>query len=108
MEKKYNGKAIASLVVSCLAVLNVCLWYFAILCGIIGVVLGILALRDDNKKQQDLAIAGIVVGGVGLSLGIAAAVLYIMVASAADGATGLDAVEGTALLALRHLASHIQ
>lgn len=99
-----NGKAIASLVVSCISVLNCCMWYLAILCAVVGIVLGILALRDDNKKQQDLAVAGVVVGGVGLALGIVIAVLYIMIYSAAgdgslesvpDGAdTVLMAVKG--------------
>lgn len=104
---KANGKAIASLIVSCVAVLNCMLWYLAILCGVIGVVLGILALRGENKRHQDLAVAGIVVGGTGLALGIVAAVLYIMLAASGSGGGGVpDWGEGTdaALMAMRSLA----
>lgn len=83
---KLNGKAIASLIVSCISVLNCCVWYLAILFAVVGIVLGILALRDESKRQGDLAVAGIVVGGVGLSLGIVIAVLYIMLySSTGDG-----------------------
>lgn len=100
--KKINGKAVASLVVSCIAVLNCLVWYLAILCGIIGVVLGILALRSENKRQQDLAVAGIVVGGTGFALGVVAAVLYIVLFSSGGGGVpdweyGAD----TALMAVR-------
>jgi hypothetical protein len=75
---KRNTKAIVSLIISCVSVINCCVWYLAIILGAVGIVLGILALREENKRQSDLAIAGIVVGGVGVSLGIVIAVLYIM------------------------------
>lgn len=81
---KNNIKAIGSLVCSCAAVINCCMWYIAVLCAIVGIVLGILALRDENPKQKDLAIAGIVVGVVGLAIGITMAVMYIMMYSAAS------------------------
>lgn len=76
-----NGKAIASLIVSCISVINCCMWQLAILCSVVGVVLGILALRDENKRHQDIAVAGIVVGGVGFALGVVIAVLQIMIYS---------------------------
>ena len=65
-----NAKAIASLVVSCVSVLNCCLWQLAILCAVVGIVIGIIALREENQRQKDLAVAGIVVGAVGLTLSI--------------------------------------
>lgn len=77
-----NGKAIASLIVSCISIINCCMWQLAILCSAVGVVLGILALRDENKRHQDIAVAGIVVGGVGFALGVVIAVLQIMIYSA--------------------------
>lgn len=87
---RLNGKAVASLIVSCISVINCCIWYLAILCAVIGIVLGVLALRDGSKKQQDLAVAGIVVGGVGLALGVVIAVLTIMIMSASgDGMPGV-------------------
>ena len=71
-----NGKAIASFIVSCVALLSgCCVWYIAVVCGVVAIVLGILALREGNRRQKDLAIAGIVVGATGLAIGIVAAVL---------------------------------
>lgn len=92
---KPNGKAIASLVVSCVSVINCCVWYLAILCAVVGIVLGILALRGDNKRQQELAVAGIVIGGVGLALGIVVAVLYILMYSAAGDGSLESVPDGT-------------
>ena len=74
--KKINGKAVVSLILSCLSVLCCFAWYLAIIVGMIGVVLGIIAYRE-----RELAIAGIIVGAVGMSLGIVSAVLYIMLTS---------------------------
>ena len=54
-----NAKAIASLAASCISVLNCCLWQLAILCAVFGIVLGIIALREENPRQKDLAVAGI-------------------------------------------------
>lgn len=102
---RLNGKAIASLIVSCISVVYCCVWYLAILCAVIGIVLGVLALRDGSNKQQDLAVAGIVVGGVGLALGIVIAVLTIMIISASgdgmpdSGPAGTD----TVLMAVRSI-----
>ena len=73
-----NAKAIGSLVVSCVSVLNCCLWQLAILCAVVGIVLGIIALREENQRQKDLAVAGIVVGAVGLTLSITLVVISIM------------------------------
>ncbi|MGN1205634.1 MAG: DUF4190 domain-containing protein [Eubacterium sp.] len=80
--KKKNGKAIASLIFSCLAVVSCCTWYFGIVFGITGVVLGIISFRESAAGQGDLAIAGVIVGAVGMMLGIASAVIYILLASA--------------------------
>lgn len=101
-ENKLNGKAIASLVVSCISVVNCCLWYAAILCAVIGIVLGILALRDGTKRQQDLAVAGIVVGSVGLALGIVIAVLIMLMSAAEEGMPGLPDGTDTVLMAVKN------
>ena len=79
--KKINGKAVVSLILSCLSVLCCFAWYLAIIVGMIGVVLGIIAYRESEGGQRDLAIAGIIVGAVGMSLGIVSVVLYIMLTS---------------------------
>ena len=75
--KKINGKAVVSLILSCLSVLCCFAWYLAIIVGMIGVVLGIIAYRESEGGQRDLAIAGIIVGAVG----IVSALLYIMLTS---------------------------
>ena len=56
-----------------------------------GLVLGILGLRDDNPNQEDAAIAGIVVGIVGILVAIAVAVLCIVL-SRNTSEQGLEAV----------------
>ena len=107
---KPNGKAIASFIVACVSILcGCCVWYVAILCGVVGIVLGILALREDTQRYQDLAIAGIVVGGTGLAIGIAAAVMYIMLFSTA-GSKPFDATDesDTVLTAIRSLPLHFR
>ena len=45
----------------------------------LGIVFGILGLRDDNPNQEDAAIAGIVVGVAGVILAIVVAVLLIKI-----------------------------
>lgn len=112
MENNYgsNGKAIASLVVSCVSVLCCCIWYISILCGVISIVLGILALRGDNKRHQDLAVAGIVVGSTGTAIGIASAVLYIMMIYSAQGnqPPALQDGSDTVLMAVRNMMHYIK
>lgn len=80
-ENKTNVKAIISLVLACLSLVCCCIWYVGMIFGIAAVVLGILAMRDNHVKKTDVAIAGIVVGGVGVAMGIAVAILYILVYS---------------------------
>ena len=65
--KKINGKAVVSLILSCLSVLCCFAWYLAIIVGMIGVVLGIIEYRESEGGQRDLAIVS--------------AVLYIMLTS---------------------------
>ncbi len=78
INNKPNGLAIASLIISCVAILSCCIWQFQIFLGVWAVVLGILSLRNGNKNYADLGIAGIVVGAVAVALGIAIAVMSIL------------------------------
>ena len=80
MQYKSNVKAIISLITAILSVLCCCMWYVSLVMGIAAVVLGILGYRDENPKQKDAAIAGIVVGSVGVALAISVAVLRILFA----------------------------
>lgn len=75
---KANVKAIVSLVLACLSVLCCCAWYLSLALGVAAVVLGILGVRDENPNQQDAAIAGIVVGAVGIALAVTVAAIVIM------------------------------
>lgn len=81
-----NGKAIASLV---LGVLSFCL---SALAGIPAIILGVMALSTANRSQgrvggQGLAIAGIVLGGIGtLMVFVQIALLLPAISAARDAA----------------------
>lgn len=76
---KPNVKALASLGLSCLSLVCCVQWSFSLELAVAAIVLGILALRDENDNQEDAAIAGIVIGAVGLLLAVAVALLYIRI-----------------------------
>ena len=52
--KKINGKAVVSLILSCLSVLCCFAWYLAIIVGMIGVVLGIICLLYTSDAADEL------------------------------------------------------
>lgn len=60
--RQTNAKAIASLVLSCASMICCVQWSISLVMAVLGIVFGILGLRDDNPNQEDAAIAGIVVG----------------------------------------------
>jgi len=85
-----SGFAIASLV--CSIVLS---WLFGI-GSLLGVVFGILGLkqcREHNERGRGMAIAGIVIGGIGLAIWVAA---FISVA-VDDSSSNSDTTFGTAV-----------
>lgn len=90
---KTNAKAIVSLILSILSILCCCVWYVGFVLGVVAVILGILAVRGENPRQKDAGIAGIVVGGVGVALGITMAVMQILVSNAVSEA-GVTAMLG--------------
>ena len=90
-EWKPNTKALAAMMCSCASLLCCMQWMISLLLAVIGVVLGILGLRDENPNQEDAAIAGIVVGVVGMIVAIVVAVLYIIL-SKNTSEQGLGAV----------------
>ena len=76
---KPNTKALVSLALSCLSLTCCCMqWTISLMMAMAGVVLGISGLRDENPNQEDAAIAGIVVGAVGILASIVLAVIYII------------------------------
>ena len=90
---KTNAKAIVSLILSILSILCCCVWYVGFVLGVVAVILGIMAVRGENHRQKDAGIAGIVVGGVGVALGITMAVMQILVSNAVSEA-GVTAMLG--------------
>lgn len=77
-----DGMAIASLVVSCAAVLSLCAWGIGgLLLGTLGAIFGHVAkrrIRDTGSGGDGLALAGIIVGWISAVLGLL--VLGLMVA----------------------------
>ena len=77
--RQTNAKAIASLVLSCASRICCVQWSISLGMAVLGIVFGILGVRDDNPNQEDAAIAGIVVGVAGVILAIVVAVLLIKI-----------------------------
>ncbi len=76
-KNKINGKGIASLIVACLSILCCFSWQISIVLGTVAIILGVMGMRDANKKYEDTAIAGIVVGAVAVALGVCIAIMTI-------------------------------
>ena len=74
-----NGNAAASLAMACVSMACCVQWSVSLLLAVLAIVFGILGLRDENPKQEDAAIAGIVVGVVGVVMAVLVAVLVIRV-----------------------------
>ncbi|WP_306211342.1 DUF4190 domain-containing protein [Actinoplanes sp. RD1] len=72
-----NGMAIASLVVSCLAVAGLCVWGFGGLFGLVGAILGHVARKRitvSGEAGAGLALAGIIVGWVVTGIALVAGI----------------------------------
>lgn len=77
-QRETEGLAIASLVVSCAAVLAACTWGIGGVLGIVGAILGHVArgrLRHNGKSGSGMALAGVIVGW---SLAALSAVLAVV------------------------------
>lgn len=53
--RQTNAKAIASLVLSCASMICCVQWSISLVMAVLGIVFGILGLRDDNPNQEDAA-----------------------------------------------------
>ena len=71
-----NGMAIASLILGILSILAYCVFYVGIVLAIVGLILGILA-RKENKADK-LALAGVICSAVGLAFGVIVLILFIV------------------------------
>lgn len=88
---KPNTRALVSMMLSCLSLLCCFEWIVSLILAMAGLVFGILGLRDENPNQEDAAIAGIVVGIVGILVAIAVALICIVL-SRNTSEQGLEAV----------------
>ncbi len=71
-----NGKAVASLIVSLAG------WLCCAPLAIVGVVLGVIAMRETKRTGQEgwgLALAGTIIGGVFVAVGLILLLLYIAI-----------------------------
>lgn len=81
---KTNGKALVSLSLACISLVCCIQWSISLVLAVLAIVFGILGLREENPNQEDAAIAGIVVGIVGLLLSVFVAMLVIYFARSAS------------------------
>lgn len=89
--REHEGLAIASLVVSCAAVLGLCTWGFAGVLGIVGAILGHVArsrLKHNGKAGGGMALAGIIVGWVLTAVCAALVVVMIVLFVHDNGSVG--------------------
>lgn len=77
-----NGLAIASLVVSILSAVGICLCFFPGLLGAVGAILGHVArrqIRTRGEQGAGLALSGIIVGWIAFGIALAFAIFYVVV-----------------------------
>lgn len=77
-----NGLAIASLVVSILSAVGICLCLFPGLLGAVGAILGHVARRQIRTRGEQggpLALSGIIVGWIAFGLALAIGIFYVVV-----------------------------
>ena len=83
-----DGFAIASLVVSCVAILGLCAWGAGSLLGVLGAIFGHVArrrIRTTGVGGSGVALAGIIIGWSIAAIGmILLAVLIVMIATTDD------------------------
>jgi type II secretory pathway pseudopilin PulG len=103
-QKKTLGLAIASLILGCLFIIP-CL---GPICGIVAIILGIIALNTISKNQETLkgnglAIAGIVLGAVGTIIAIIGLLAAIAIPNLLRARTAAN--EASAQASLRTIAT---
>lgn len=79
-QNKNDGKAIASLVLGICSLALFCCWGTSIATGIVGLVLGILS-KKSKPENNTMATAGIVLSVIGVALGVAAIIYYVVIAT---------------------------
>lgn len=86
-----DGLAIASLIVSCVAVAGLCTWGIGGILGIVGAILGHVSqkrIRNTGASGRGMALAGVIVGWSAAALGLVIiGVIAIAVATDASSST---------------------
>jgi uncharacterized membrane protein HdeD (DUF308 family) len=85
-----NGRAIASFILGILSLVLCCLPAVNLILGIIALVLGILELKsttpaDGRESKRHLALAGAIMGGLGIAFSLVAMSVWIAVWSMSRG-----------------------
>ena len=90
-----KGMAIAAMVLGIVGVVFVTTIFISLICGIVGLVLGIVA-RKKNPAAKGMAIAGIVTGAVAVGLSLLFLILFgVILSGAFFGAMGTPYYEYT-------------
>jgi hypothetical protein len=84
-----NGLAVAALVVGIISLIGIfCFGVGGILFGLVAVVLGVLGMKKANAQpgapQKGLAIGGIVTGALGLLIGLAFLVFFVVLGATTE------------------------
>jgi len=85
-----QGMAVASMVLGIIGIVLILCWYISVVCAVIGLPLGLVALSRIRKGAADpgpkgMAIAGIACSSVALTLSIGLLVLFFSVRSGSSG-----------------------
>jgi hypothetical protein len=75
-----KGLAIASLVLGIVGLMTGCCWLLGLPCSVIGLILGLIAMKSSNSSNRTLAIIGVVLSSLGILIGLAAAIFGIVMA----------------------------
>jgi hypothetical protein len=75
-----KGYAIASLTLGIIGLMTGCCWLLGLPCSIIGLILGLVAMKSSNPSNRTLAIIGVVLSSLGILVGLAAAIFGIVMA----------------------------
>jgi hypothetical protein len=85
-----DGFAIASLVVSCVSVLGLCMWGVGALLGVLGAIFGHVSrrrIRASGAGGARMALAGIIVGWSMAAIGLILLTVVIVMIAVDSGAT---------------------
>ena len=76
-----NGLAIASLVVSIIAMAGLCAYGLGGYLGIVGLIMGVVSRRQIRERGGDgdgLALAGVIIGSISAAIAVIATILIVV------------------------------